>query len=120
MNVILSASYENYEIFNANDLPDALSNTCKLYADDNKVIAKVDGALKTTTLQNDIDLLVQWSHDWLINLNFEKCHIVHFGCNNPGIEYKLVDNGVSRSLKTSVLEKDVDIFVSDDLMWENK
>jgi ribonuclease P/MRP protein subunit RPP40 len=48
-----------------NDLPNNISNTCKLYADDNKIIAKVDKRTNTTTLQFDIGELQKWSTAWV-------------------------------------------------------
>ncbi len=40
-----------------NDLPDMLANSCKLYADDSKVISLVNNKHKNSTLQKDIDSL---------------------------------------------------------------
>jgi hypothetical protein len=65
-------------LINVNDLPEKLANTCKLYAEDIKIIAPICNCCQTTTLQVDINKLCQWSQDWLVRLNFEKCSIMHF------------------------------------------
>jgi ribonuclease P/MRP protein subunit RPP40 len=70
-----------------------------------------------TPLQRDIDRLTTCSNDWLVNHNFEKCHIVHFDNNNPGIEYNMMDNSVLKKLSKSTLEKDIEVLVSNDLKW---
>ncbi len=92
-----------------NDLPDVLVNLCNLYADDNKVISLVNNKLKNSTLQQDIDSLTERSHDWLVNLNFGKRHIMHFGNSNPCIEYEMMDSGTMKNIGTSALEKDIGV-----------
>jgi hypothetical protein len=100
-----------------NYLPNNLSNTCKLNADNNRIIAKVDKRTNTTTLQSDIDELQKFSTDWLVNLNFQKCCVMHIGSNNPQQHYMMMDNDEAKQLKTSVLEKDTGILVSSKLKW---
>jgi hypothetical protein len=44
-----------------NDLPDALENMIKLFADDTKVFATVNNDEDKNSLQGDIDKLMNWS-----------------------------------------------------------
>jgi hypothetical protein len=44
-----------------NDLPDALENMIKLFADDTKVFATVNNEEDKNSLQGDIDKLMNWS-----------------------------------------------------------
>ena len=44
-----------------NDLPDAIENLVKRFADDTKVYATVNTEEKTNSLQRDIDALMNWS-----------------------------------------------------------
>jgi hypothetical protein len=47
-----------------NDLPDALENMIKLFADDTKVFATVNNEEDKNSLQGDIDKLMNWSDTW--------------------------------------------------------
>ena len=48
------------------------------FADDTKGIHKVDNKDDADKLQNDLDKLYQWSCDWQMLFNLEKCHVLHF------------------------------------------
>jgi hypothetical protein len=49
-----------------NDLPDALENMIKLFADDTKVFELVNNEEDKNSLQGDIDKLMNWSDTWLL------------------------------------------------------
>ena len=51
-----------------NDLLNLLTNICKLYADDLKIIAKVESEVDTRSLQDDIDKVASWCDKWLMSL----------------------------------------------------
>jgi hypothetical protein len=56
-----------------NDLPDRITNTCKLYADDSKIIAVIEDTASALSLQKDLDAINDWTKDWLMGL---KCKII--------------------------------------------
>ena len=67
-------------------------------------------------MQNDLNKLSDWSPEWLISLNIEKWKILHCKQSNPGKDYVMKDiNNELTVLKTTRLEKDLGIIVSDDL-----
>ena len=68
----LFAAFVNY-------LPSILTNTCKLYADDLKIIAKVETEVDIRSLQEDLIALSDWCATWLIELNIEKCKVMNIG-----------------------------------------
>jgi ribonuclease P/MRP protein subunit RPP40 len=103
-----------------NDLPNHINNECRLYADDNKVIAPISSEDDAFNFQNDIYKLDEWSEKWSMALNFEKCKIMHFGKNNVEYPYYLKNNGVTQRIETSSVEKDVGIYISDDLKWSKQ
>ena len=90
----------------------------KLYADDNKIIAQIASEEDSKGLQRDIDTLGEWSEEWSLGLNFEKCKIVHFGKQNKKYNYSMKDNGIPRELEVSSIEKDIGVLISNDLRWE--
>ena len=98
-----------------NDLPDHLNNICKMYADDNKVLSKIEEEKDAQMFQQDINRLCLWSNEWLLKFNIEKCHIMHFGKNNPKFKYSMQD----RKLNESIIERDIGVFITNDLKSTN-
>ena len=96
-----------------NDMPDVVKHTiCKLFADDCKLYAAVDGdgALK---LQSDLKNLEIWSEQWQLPFNTSKCKSLHLGFNNQHERYYLN----SESLKATQSEKDLGITMDDRLKF---
>ena len=71
-----------------NDLPELVTNFCKLFADDIKLIGIVKNSLDQKILQEDIDKLVRWSKRWNMEFNEGKCN-EHLSSqvNSPYVEY---------------------------------
>jgi ribonuclease P/MRP protein subunit RPP40 len=96
-----------------NDLSMKILNDSKLYADDTKVISIIRNSVDSNILQNDIETLVDWSNEWLIKFNESKCKVMHIGKNNEKFKYQM-NNSI---LSETELEKDLGIFISNDLEW---
>ena len=92
-----------------NDMPEGLSSTTKLYADDSKILADIGakGELDThKTLQADLTRAVEWSRKWLMQLNLDKCKVMHFGHGNPKHDYHVVNSeGDVQTLEKTVAER---------------
>lgn len=55
-----------------NDLPKVVKHaTCKLYADDCKLLATVQDEADAVNIQRDIDAIVHWCKDWKMHLKSE-------------------------------------------------
>ncbi len=102
-----------------NDLPEVISNVSKLYADDNKIMAVVNNTEDRDNFQNDINSLNEWCNEWLIKLNLDKCKIMHIGKNNNQYEYNTMNGKLNQILKTTTLERDIGVNISNDLKWEH-
>jgi hypothetical protein len=50
-----------------------IKSMTKLFADDTKVWRTTKSDADSRELQNDIDVLQQWTEVWLLKLNEEKC-----------------------------------------------
>ena len=57
-----------------NDLSDNMSNFCKIFADDTKIIGP-PGQL----LQNDLQVAEEWAKKWGMKFNATKCKTLCFG-----------------------------------------
>ena len=67
-------------------------------------------------LKNDLDKLVLWYKEWLLPFNIVKCNILHFGKNNPTIEYNMGEKLIS----TSRTIKDFGIILEDNFKFEHE
>ena len=55
-----------------NDLPDQVSSTARLFADDCLLYRNINATADADTLQDDIDRLQKWEADWLMEFNPDK------------------------------------------------
>lgn len=62
-----------------NDLPGKVKSNVYLFADDTKIAKAVSTAEDALHLQDDLNRLLQWSRDWLLEFNLKKCHVLTLG-----------------------------------------
>jgi hypothetical protein len=55
-----------------NDLAESLNSCAKLYADDTKIISKMNGDEDRMALQDDLNKAFEWSRNWLVEFNLKK------------------------------------------------
>ncbi|XP_065658481.1 uncharacterized protein LOC136082997 [Hydra vulgaris] len=66
-----------------NDHPNILNYySCKLHADDSKLIAKISNEEDPQKIQIEIKAIVIWKETWLMKLNVDKCKVMDFGYGN--------------------------------------
>ena len=86
-----------------NDLPDLVNSSIYLFADDTKIFNKIQTIQDATILQDDLNILSDWSDQWLLRFHPEKCKLIHFGKNNSSSPYTLN----STNLQSANQEKDI-------------
>jgi len=64
-----------------NELPSLVSNSLLMFVDGIKFYWIIHGQENFLQLQQDIDILQQWSDKWLLSFNVIKCKILHNGNN---------------------------------------
>ena len=75
-----------------NDLPLVIKNSCKMFADDTKLCRTIITEDDTTSLQDDIDSLVDWSAFWQFPFNELKCKCMHIGKDRTSRSYQMNDH----------------------------
>ena len=85
-----------------NDLTDIIKNTCKLYADDCKLLASVQNAEEPERLQQDIHAVQRWCDEWMMQLNYEKCKVMHCCYRNQRSKYNFFNQKNSTYLPLEV------------------
>ena len=99
-----------------NDLPDSIQSYCKVFADDTKIYNTSDNS---TTMQQDIYSLQEWSEKWNLYFNVDKCKVLHIGRNNPCLDYKMNVNDSTCKVKECKEEKDLGVTFDDNLSFDN-
>jgi hypothetical protein len=61
-----------------NDIPDDVTSTIRLFADDCVIYRPVGTSEDHILLQKDLDTLVQWSETWQMEFNVKKCATMQF------------------------------------------
>jgi len=64
-----------------NELPSLVSSSLLMFADDIKLYWTIQCPEDCLQLQEDINILQQWSDKWLLSFNLVKCKILHIGNN---------------------------------------
>ena len=72
-----------------NDLDDNITSKELKFADDTKVLRKVNSDGDKQHLQNDLDKLVKWSDKWQMLLIFGKCKCLHTRHRNLDVNKKI-------------------------------
>ena len=99
-----------------NDLPDHVISNLLLFADDTKLFKEVDSIKDSITIQNDIDTLEKWSHDWLLRFHPDKCHVLTIGkFSNIKHAHRYMLEG--EVLEHVFLEKDLGVLIDSDLSF---
>ena len=93
------------------DLDEGIKSRILKFADDTKMFGRVDRLEDRLRLQEDLDKVVDWSEDWQMKFNVEKCKVMHLGNMNAGESYYM-DNSV---LKVVEEEKDLGVWIRNDL-----
>ena len=99
-----------------NDLPDQLSCSTKLFADDTKVFCDVKTQESRTRFQEDLEHLEAWSERWLLPFNTSKCSVMHLGRTNVNEKYKLHHQHLSHHQ----VEKDLGVNIDEDLKFRRQ
>ena len=93
----------------------------KLYADDSKILAKVDTIVERKSLQEDLVSISVWMRDWKMKLNIAKSKRVHFSKSNLETNYQIQDEGFKyKLLQTIESERDIGLFFSSNFNWKEQ
>ena len=59
------------------------------FADDSKWARQVMGEQDRIVFQQGLDHLMEWSEDWQMAFNKDKCHVLHLGRQNQNFKYTM-------------------------------
>ena len=107
-----------------NDMPDSLSlgTNCGIFADDTKIFRNIITNHDIQLLQKDIDSLFNWSLDWGLNFNTNKCMVLSIKRSHNRANLDLNDPHYLMNkieLKTTDDIQDLGITVNNKFTWSN-
>ena len=86
-----------HTVHNFYQWPDMTRSTGHIFGDAHKGFSEIDNA----ELQADLQWVVEWYEKWQLQLNHNRCKVLHLGRNNRREIYKVGDT----ELQCTVLEK---------------
>ena len=86
---------------------DVSGSVLEKFADDTKWAMVVESEEERKIFQQGLDRLMEWSVDWQMLFNVDKCHIIHAGLHNKHCEYSM--GGIV--LEVVEFEKDVGVLL---------
>src|ERR1043165_6201991 len=98
-------------IMYVNDLDQNVGNKFWMFADDAKMLAKVNSLEEKHRAKEDLNLLEQWGEKWQMEFNTSKCQVMHLGKKNSEEIYMI--DGVP--LEAAKEERDLGIIITDNL-----
>ena len=90
---------------------DVAGSVLKKFAVDTKWALVVESEEERKIFQRGLDNLVQWSIEWQMLFNVDKCHIIHMGRKNQLFDYSMG----GRPLEVVEFEKDVGVIIDNTL-----
>ena len=65
-----------------NDIDDGIISKIWKFADDSKICYKICNEADKEIIRGDLRKLFQWSEDWQMLFNIDKCIVLHMGSRN--------------------------------------
>ena len=94
-----------------NDMDCGITNQLLKFADDAKLFGKVQFELDNKSLQSDLQRLFDWAKEWQMEVNIEKCKVMHIGKSNKNFKYYMNN----KELEMVQEEKDLGVLITADL-----
>lgn len=99
-----------------NDMVEGIDSYVSLFADDAKIMRRIENIESCEQLQQDLDRIYEWSRDWEMEFNARKCHVMEMGKSKgrPSGNYKLGEGILQKVTE----EKDLGVVMEDSLSPE--
>jgi hypothetical protein len=90
-----------------NDIDEFIVSKLGKFADDTKLCRGISNITDAEILRSDLNQIYQWSLDWQMLFNVDKCTVLHMGYNNKEYDYKLGNN----LIRSSTTERDLGVVI---------
>ena len=96
-----------------NDMVDGIDSYMNLFADDAKMMRRVESVNDCRNLQEDLDKISDWSKTWKMEFNLRKCKVLEFGRSERRVHWDYRMDEVS--LEKSGVEVDLGVTITEGL-----
>ena len=100
-----------------NDLPENLTSTTRMFADDTACHRDITSPIDQQSLQSDLDLMAEWERKWLMSFHPEKCLTLHVTRKQNPLLGSYTLHG--QTLKSVHEAKYLGVTITDDLRWNS-
>ena len=101
-----------------NDMPECITSTSRLFADDTIVYREVRCDDDRQALQDDLKALEQWEQKWGMSFNPSKCSIIHITKKRTTAKHDYILK--DQVLETSTTANYLGITIACDLSWKEQ
>ena len=100
-----------------NDIPDHLSSTTAMFADDTLLYDRCPSTETSISIQESLDQANEWCGNWLLRTNVKKCESMKFTrARKPASCNYSIDN---KPLSQVLTHKHLGVILSEDLSWKS-
>ena len=92
-----------------NDLPEVILAFIQLFADDAKILGRVNSIMQATTVQISLDNAVDWANIWKMKYHFKKCKQLHIGNHDINFDYSMQTDTGPVLVEKVTSEKDLGV-----------
>ena len=93
-----------------NGIPDWIKTKIRMSADDTKIWTQLSCPEDAVKLQEDLDMLSNWSATWLLKFNPLKCKLMHLR-HNMDTRYYIIHDNQKWDVQSAHLEKDLGVLI---------
>ena len=93
-----------------NDIDEGIKSRLWKFADDIKIMGGVSSKEDIEQIRRDLRKLYEWSNEWQLGFNLDKCKVMHIGSKNGKAEYEMG----GKVLDEVEEEKDLGVIISKD------
>ena len=98
-----------------NDIPNIITSTAKLFADDSKIYREINKVKDSIALQSDLTALDLWADRWQVKFNPSKCVVMRMTHNkDKSTTWYQVSGTESRNVSNY---KGLGVIMANDLTW---
>ena len=100
-----------------NDLPDKLKSQVRLFADDTAAYLATTKPAESQQLQDDLNILQDWGHEWDMEFNPSKCHVIRVIRSRSPLPTSYTLH--SQTLDVVSCARYLGVDISNDLSWKS-
>lgn len=98
-----------------NDIPNEISSTIRLFADDCVLYRRISSIADQIILQNDLSNIQQWCSRWLMQLNINKCKVMQVSRKRNNLSFQYSVN--AKFLTQADSYRYLGVVISSNLTW---